>query len=418
MAEDKNINNFSLANNNEIKIEADKKQTEEMLQPMPKVTIHTMKSDLANSNNPEFFQANYTAQQEKISPDAPSDHRKANPFTSQAPIVPNPETPAAVKSPGVNDGEHFKTMLIIGIIVLLLLGLGFGAYYYWTSRNVTEIPENIPNPPTTQAPNPTEEPEATIPNPTPAPISATTPNYLMINLDQSDQSAIKDLLSQNADKVTALNVFVPVEFIITDSQNNPISFSTFAQKLGLTLSPDVLAQLGDKFSLYIYSENKIPHLGLSIELKSGANQTQFKDLMLKEEANLAQELQSLFLVSDYTITNQKFSTNSYQGIVIRYLNILSPQQLSADYSVLNNKLLIATSKESMLAIIDKDTTTSGTKEQTSTSRPTISSSSEKKSVSNTTIDKDVEKSSSISTSGTKSTTTSSITQSTSTTESK
>ena len=78
-----------------------------------------------------------------------------------------------------------------------------------------------------------------------------------------------------------------------------------------------------------------------------------------KENSILQELDSLFLNNQIDIAlNKEFQDNIYQGISIRYVN-LPTSDISLDYAVVNNLLVVATSKQSMYAAIDKILESSG-----------------------------------------------------------
>lgn len=241
------------------------------------------------------------------------------------------------------------------ILLFILLLTGFLGYYYWTNR---ELP--IPakwfskfndfvqfGQFATQSPplaSPTPEIHET------ASFSEKNPNYLSIDLNNPGNEQIKSVLQKYAQKVTASKTSLPIEFIPTDNQNNPISFSLFSKKLGLSLSQDLLSAISDEsFSLFFYNDTQKAKIGLSIPLRQG---TRLKSVLLQEESNLARELEPIFLISTYTIENKLFSESNYKGIEVRYLNILSPEELSIDYAIQDNHLLIGTTKMTLRSIMD------------------------------------------------------------------
>ena len=77
-----------------------------------------------------------------------------------------------------------------------------------------------------------------------------------------------------------------------------------------------------------------------------------KNLLLAEEVNLPDQLSPLFFTTGYQ-KNKPFNTNTYKTLEIRFSNIISPEKLSIDYAILENKLLIGTTKATIRALIDK-----------------------------------------------------------------
>ena len=181
--------------------------------------------------------------------------------------------------------------------------------------------------------------------------SEKNPNYLNIGSDNADPSQVRNILLKHSQKVLASQISIPVEFIPTNSQNIPLSFKAFAKKINLGLSQNILSRLSDdNFGLFYYNDEGKIRLGLSIPLQPGTN---IHQAILQEESNLAKELEPIFLSTGYTIENKPFGSGDYAGLEIRYLNIISPEELSIDYTIFDNRLIIGTTKMTVRAIIDK-----------------------------------------------------------------
>jgi hypothetical protein len=233
--------------------------------------------------------------------------------------------------------------MTVSIIIFAVLSAAFGGYYFWTTRQQEaspQVPVNIP----VDVPIAPSQPVVTS-------LSTDKPNYLNIDIAATDQAKIKETIANYAQKVLDLKATTPVEFIITDSQNNPIGFSAFANASGVALSNDIMTNLDDKFSLFIYSDAEKPHVGLSIISKDIAG-TKLKSALTKSEKTIQNSLTPIFLTSDYTIKNAPFATSFYNGAEIRYSNITSPEELSTDYTIFQDKLLIGTTKMTLRSIID------------------------------------------------------------------
>jgi hypothetical protein len=97
-------------------------------------------------------------------------------------------------------------------------------------------------------------------------------------------------------------------------------------------------------------------VGLVINLKDQTTSTSTNEQILKSlkdlEPLLPDELSSLLLTEKpVQPANQSFSQILYNNTSLRYLN-LPTAELSIDYALFNKKLVIATSKKSMFAILD------------------------------------------------------------------
>jgi len=239
-----------------------------------------------------------------------------------------------------------KKIFLIVITMIILIIIVAGGYYFWMTRvkNSSNIDSQIS----------TNDAQQTIPNNTDTQtlptFSQSQANYLSVDMQNIDTAGLKETLKGYTDKVSQMKVTGAIEFIITDKLNNPVSFQNFSQKLGLTLSPNVSSHLGQTFSLFIYIDNSYPRFGLMIPEDNSAT---IKTALLQEEKLLARELEPLFLNPSYNLTTiPTFNSSVYNGIQLRYTNILSADNLSVDYAISNNHLVIGTSKLTARAILD------------------------------------------------------------------
>jgi len=120
----------------------------------------------------------------------------------------------------------------------------------------------------------------------------------------------------------------------------------------------------DTFSFFVYSQsspNASPftasanfgRLGLIVSLKNSTSTSQLAQSLRDLEALMPQSLKALLFEAKNQIPGvPAFNEAIYKGVTIRYINLPGPN-LSLDYAILNKQLLIATSKESMLAAIDR-----------------------------------------------------------------
>lgn len=237
-----------------------------------------------------------------------------------------------------------KIFLIITTVLILIIIVA-GGYYFWMTRM-----NNTQNSPSTTIPTS----EETITNSTPQQISPSfsqnQANYLSLDISTMSASDIKETLKKYANQVSQIKDSGPIEFVVTDKMNNPVSFQDFSQKAGLVFPPDILSQLSQVFSLYIYTDNTYPRLGITILTK---NNDTLKIALSQEEKNLPQDLQALFIDPIYKPGNATpFSSSTYGGGQIRYANIPPSVNISIDYTILNGQLIIGTSKNTERAIID------------------------------------------------------------------
>ena len=84
----------------------------------------------------------------------------------------------------------------------------------------------------------------------------------------------------------------------------------------------------------------------------GESDTLVQDL-IDWEATIKDDLKELFLIENLSdAATEEFQDKIHNDVYIRYMNFPTPD-LSLDYALINGNLVIATSRESMFAIIDK-----------------------------------------------------------------
>jgi hypothetical protein len=364
--------------------------TQEKDYTIENIPIHTMAKDLQEIENPGMKKVLYpekpiakidlseltTTQKsspflnpaEKTNP-INEPRTKSNPDYSQInkAIQPKLNTPNAIKSP---TNSNF---LPIVIMMLIIIFVGTGTYYFIATRKTTsEDPANLPpsmeetatpvseNNTNTSATTNTNTPEPaqeTSPNKNPeaktAPnyfINAEKPNYININTSTVSASDIKKALEKSAQDVMTSGLKAPVEFIVVDTNNAPIRFADFASMAGLTLSPKILSLLEKDFSLFFFNDNE--NIGLGIKLKA-LNAPALKAQIAKEESLLHKELAALLPYADFAPPTTVFQKTKYKNNEIRYQNLISSQKLSIDYTFQDKNLLLATTKSTIEFILDR-----------------------------------------------------------------
>ncbi len=241
---------------------------------------------------------------------------------------------------------------IIVIIFLLIIGIiGLSAYYFLAMNTKKQ---ELPTPTINEEPVVIEKPAEEVPI-VQAPVekySKTKPNYLTMDPSVLSEADIKTTIAKVASEIQALTESIPYEFIIVDSNNNPVPFSIFATATKLTLSPEILSYLDDDFSLFIYNDNNNPRTGLSINILPEKNSSLSAELQ-KQELLLPEALSFFFLDTVPDIKNSAFTATIYNSNNIRYLNVNEPKNLSIDYTVSGSQLAIGTSKNTLRSILDK-----------------------------------------------------------------
>ena len=244
--------------------------------------------------------------------------------------------------------------ITITILILIIVGIiAAGAYFFiMTKQSSIETGEiNSSTEKKVSASNSQADDQTININSVLEKYSTKNPNIISIDINNASDQEIRELFNIKALEVAKMQVKEPVEFVITDNNNAPIAFPIFALAAKINLSQDILANLEEKFSIYIYPENSISRLGLAVKLK---NKELVLTKMLAEEKTLPQDVAFLFLDSKPEFTKDLlFKDGKYNNLSVRYLNLNSSSSLSIDYALTNDSLLIGTSKNTLRTIIDK-----------------------------------------------------------------
>jgi len=298
----------------------------------PSLTFREPKESLSKA---EVFSLAPESSFSKPEDSSVSVRRETGSISSRTPFV-REKTIQKVRDEKLLVGKKRKiwTALII-FLVLIIAGEG---YYFWVTINKEEFSSM-------------EAPETQLPAEIPIKqlFSLSSANYLRIDVENTTTDSVREIINQTAEEIILQNVEAPVEFIVTDANNNPLSFTEFSQRLAINLPAEVVANLGEKFSLFLFNERGKVKVGLTIDTVDG---DKLKDIMLEKEADIPLSLAPLFLVSDYSIPAKSFDSSLYKDVIIRYFNIISPEELSIDYALYQNKLIIGTTKSTARAIID------------------------------------------------------------------
>ena len=299
------------------------------------ITTHTMQKDLTE----------IAFDGEKETPKIPAAPLDTTEKTTTTTINPFLQPKEQEVSMTMEKTTSFKKVIISLVSVFIVIALLGGGYYFWVTRiKNSSIPDQpVETPPTDE---PTQTPAATTTLPA---FSEKQANYLSLDIQNSDAAGLKKTLESYAGKVSQMAPSGPIEFILTDTTNNPVPFSVFSQKIGIAFSPKILSQLHETFSFYIYLDNAQPRFGLAL---MGKDETLLKKALSTEENSLSQALSPLFPSSIAAGNDPTFKASLYNTATIRYNNFLSPDNYSIDYTLLQGHLIIGTSKMTTRAIID------------------------------------------------------------------
>lgn len=259
-----------------------------------------------------------------------------------------------------NGSPHKKSSLSFGILImtislLVLLVLGGGAYYLWTTKtspstNISETDDFDTISEETPDENPADSELISI-SPISEKYSSEKPNYLSLDVETMTAEEIKVFFSETAKEVSTLQTKTPYEFIITDSNNNPLAFTIFTTLANINISPSILSGLNEKFSFFIHDDEGKNRTGIAIDIKNES--TVLSELKNEETKTLIDSLSFLFLYEPYLSKKADFIPAVYNNVNSRYLNLDEGNTLSVDYGIYENRLIIGTSQNSFRAILDK-----------------------------------------------------------------
>lgn len=237
-----------------------------------------------------------------------------------------------------------QTLWVAGVAVLTLAIISAGVFYFYFQRNQSETslisPDEASNVPEKATEVPSKEPL----------LALEKPNYLSFNTETVSPEDIEKMLFQTALRVKAGNITRPVEFLVTDQNNNPLAFSRFAFLLKLDLVSDIAVLADEAFSLYAYNDASHVRFGLALTFKDAPAAAL---AIANAETTLPHAFQALILEPNITVAETiAFRSGVYNRFAVRFANISDDQNVSLDYVLDGNQWFIGTSKNTLRAILD------------------------------------------------------------------
>jgi hypothetical protein len=193
------------------------------------------------------------------------------------------------------------------------------------------------------------------------PIEPVSPNPLIpvagtevIELPADNQEFLPDKLKLAVLKEQATSTFRYILIkLVSQTEIKYADISYLALGLPMKVEQEIATSVstGENYTLFSYSQPTGNRLGLVIKMATTSDAL-FNDLRIWEQT-LTNDTLKLLLLKDRipTPSADKFRSNIYRDVAIRYLNFPNPD-LSVDYAMMDNKLIIATSRESMFRTID------------------------------------------------------------------
>lgn len=130
-----------------------------------------------------------------------------------------------------------------------------------------------------------------------------------------------------------------------------LSFQEIAEILYINIPLNILNSLTEEHTLFLYSQKEGNRSGVIIKVRDTQN---LADYLKFWEETMETDLALFFLDKKINESiDEEFKDNIYKDIDIRYLNFPDPS-LTIDYVVVENYLIITTSREGMYGVIDKN----------------------------------------------------------------
>lgn len=263
-----------------------------------------------------------------------------------APVFLTEQSPGPVFFSESGTDKKNLIAMTLGVTILVTL-LGGGIVWYFTQSTKqgagdvsSSVPEETVTIQTTIGGSGTEKQ---------LPFSADTPNYLMVDIETVTAESFRQQLDQSGALITAAQMTRPVEFLLTDKNNNPIAFSRFAYLMKLALPGDLLAAFGESFSIFLYSDQGKARVGLALSLSDAAGEK----LVTQKERIFPYIFRSLFFPGMTVPRESVFRSGVHNAEKIRFVNIDETQGLSFDFVLHSNEWLIGTSKDTLRAMLDQ-----------------------------------------------------------------
>lgn len=219
--------------------------------------------------------------------------------------------------------------IIIGIIILLVMGGGLYSYFVFFNSPSGNLSVNT----NTNSENNTIVPESLVPVDSTIDIS--------VSAEQDMATAAKQsLLSLELENGNYARIF-------TYQEGTLLSFDSFLSALKLTISDNVKSMLTNDYTFFVYKQEGGLRYGLAVGTNGDVTAA-----VKKWEERIFQDLESLYIDSNPQTVGNKFSENNSYSTKLYYLN-LPDSQTTLDYAIMNNLLIITTSKDSMIDLIKK-----------------------------------------------------------------
>lgn len=281
------------------------------------------------------------------------------PFKMATNIIPGLNEPAEVL-----DVKKIVLVIFASVVVMTLI---IGGLYFFLRGPQTVVQVS-------QSPSPTPSQAAQTPSPAPSPLFVADSQKIFELKTGQEKANFQETLAQITQTEEPAQSLAYVSF--KNSSEDYLSLTDIAALAEINffdLPTQVVVgplrtQLEmDSFSFFNFSQPSASSSPFTMQTSSGrlglvvsinnSTTTSLQDLTksLKDLEQLMLPSLKILLPDDIKNSlpaNPVWLNNTYRNVAIRYVN-LPEASLSFDYAILNNKLIFATSKDSMLAMIDR-----------------------------------------------------------------
>jgi hypothetical protein len=240
-----------------------------------------------------------------------------------------------------------RVMMIILIVIFILGAIGVAVYVFVFDK--AQAPQEIVN--VDVALPPSQEEIVEEPEPAKQIYSTDLPNYFSFDVEsETSENDILTELETIKKNMRDNDIDGPISFVVTDTNNNPVSFHVFALSIGMQMPQDVLPNLEENFELYAYNDPASDvRFGFAIDAK---NVNLLQEALSAHETELPGAFKVILDGAPTGPVGIVFRDSTYNTSPIRYTNLDDTESYSIDYTVNNLRLLIGTSKNTLRAIIE------------------------------------------------------------------
>ncbi|MBD3282510.1 MAG: hypothetical protein GF387_02800 [Candidatus Portnoybacteria bacterium] len=266
-------------------------------------------------------------------PEPPTPEKTPEPTKPEAPEPPKPELKKETEEkpePPKNlptPRKSKKGILTVLIIAILIIGIGFGIYFGFFSKKEPET-----TPPVTEQPNP--------------PATLIHANKTTI-IEIKSKDLIKEKLEEKENQAFNPGTIERIAFL---KGSTFLTTTDIIEGLNINIPPYVKSEFTEDHTLFLYTQNGKRHLGIAIRIEGPES---LKEQMNFWEKTMIEDLNPIFLSkTTKNPATQEFQDNTYKNASIRYINFPDPD-ITIDYAITSNNLIITTSKEAIYTAIDR-----------------------------------------------------------------